>query len=541
MASSNIGAARPAFPPPVPDVGAVPRPDPRHSRLHHSVFHDQQAVGFVEGRAIVGEAQPTGNSSFVPQMVELRIQPLPVIVTGEPINLIADLMTTSGQPVVDSIVILYLQSEQLQRRRTDAAGRATFSLPKEWSPGVYPLELLVAGSANYEGAIAAVELVIKPIQMTIEVIPPLAGIRFAIGDQEITSDATGHAYLPIQQAGRYTLTLLTPREDHADYRFEFERWETEIFDMQREIVLPEEAFIQVGFSVSYQATPSFTDLDGNVIDPKRIESLTFQSSNGASLELDPKETYWLQANRVMRRSTGLEEAPIQYSLQSVVIDGADVVNRGQQKFFAGAEQAEWPIELIFYPAKFRAQDALFGQSIGTGINLTYPNGQMVFYPFDKQGEVSLAALPRGAYQVQVAGAPGMAPVTPVAISRFQDVDLLVVSQLDMGLFVGCGVLLALALLLFGRPTLLTRFILRRPAPVPAQAVPGYLVLRPGRTDEGLRLLEEMPNYYQKNANSYKTWVAKRDDLWLLNNTAAHRQGPNISHERKKESNQMALE
>lgn len=488
-----------------------------------------------------GETQPAGNSSFTPEAVELRLQPLPVVVTGEPVTLIADLMTTSGKPVVDSVVILYLQSEQIQRRRTDATGRVTFSLPREWPPSVYALELLVEGSANYEGAIAAVDLVIKPIQVTIEVIPPVAGIRFAIGDQEATSDATGHAYVTIQKAGRYALELLTPREDHPDYRFEFDRWEIEAFDTKRELILPEDTLIQVGFSVSYQATPSFTDLDGNVIDPKRIESLTLQSSHGALLELDAKKTHWFQANRVMRRSSGLEEAPIQYSLQSVMIDGTSVVNRGQQKFFAGAEQSVWPIELIFYPAKFRAQDALFGWSIGTGINLTYPNGQVHLYPFDEQGEVSLAALPRGHYQVQVAGASGMAPVTPVAISRFQDVDLLVVSHLDMGLFVGSGLLLALALLLLGRPTLLTHFVLRRPIPAPAQAVPGYLVLRPGRTDSGLRLLEETPTYYQQSANSYKTWVAKRDDLWLLNDTEVHRQGPSISHERTQESNQVAVE
>jgi hypothetical protein len=55
------------------------------------------------------------------------------------------------------------------------------------------------------------------------------------------------------------------------------------------------------------------------------------------------------------------------------------------------------------------------------------------------------------YRLQVVGAAGMAPLTPVSISRDQDVELKVLSTLDLSLAVGFGVLLALGLLVVGRP------------------------------------------------------------------------------------------
>ncbi len=64
-------------------------------------------------------------------------------------------------------------------------------------------------------------------------------------------------------------------------------------------------------------------------------------------------------------------------------------------------------------------------------------------------------LARGKYTVQVTGVSGMAPETPIALSRDQDVDLKVLTNLTMLLGVSLGATFALTLLFIGRPHFLT--------------------------------------------------------------------------------------
>ena len=71
-------------------------------------------------------------------------------------------------------------------------------------------------------------------------------------------------------------------------------------------------------------------------------------------------------------------------------------------------------------------------------------------------EHTSAGLARGIYRVTVTGAKGYAPATPIALSRDQDVELLVFSYIDMGVLVAIGLFLSLGLLLFGRPYLVTQ-------------------------------------------------------------------------------------
>lgn len=454
-------------------------------------------------------------------LITLVIAPLPPIPTGQTTTLSAQLVASTGELVNNLTVVLSWQRAELQRRRTDAAGRVTFTLPKEWPPGIYPLTLHVIDTPTDETVSAAFTVIVEPIRVTIEVIPPLAGIRFALAGRESQSDQEGHLTFTLDKAGDYELELLTVKLANSDYRYEFDRWHDEVFAHKRTVILPKAAFIQVGFQVSYQATPVFVDTGGKPIDPQQIEAMTLQSSHGALLTIAPDQSTWFQANRIMRRSTGLEAVPVQYSLQSVLIDGANVVNRGQQKFFVDEPHEQWPITLIFFPARFYARDALFGWPLGTGIHLTYPNGAVLFHGFDAQGTVLLPALPRGAYQVQVAQAPGLAPLTPVAISRIQEVELLVISYLDMGLFVGAGALFAITLLLVGRPTILRAFSLRRRRPAPVTGVPAYYTLLPTADAQASNGTRPAPVTYLCYDNGYKVWAVKQEDLRLLQGNNGH--------------------
>jgi hypothetical protein len=142
---------------------------------------------------------------------------------------------------------------------------------------------------------------------------------------------------------------------------------------------------------------------------------------------------------------------------SVEIDGANVVSQAQQRFYVDPDDL-WTIQVLLYSARFTARDALFGFPIGTGIYMEYPDGEAQSYSFDPDEGYTLEGLARGIYRVTVTGAQGYAPATPIALSRNQDVELMVFSYLDMGVIASVGLFLSVGLLLFGRPYLLTQTI-----------------------------------------------------------------------------------
>ena len=132
-----------------------------------------------------------------------------------------------------------------------------------------------------------------------------------------------------------------------------------------------------------------------------------------------------------------------------MVDGANVVNQSQQRFFSHPNDT-WQISLILYSLSIRANDGLFGSSVGKSVNLVYPDGHFKNLPFDKTGTAAIHGLARGNYTVEVLDAKGLRQVIPVALSRSQTVDIKVPTTLDMVVAGSLGLLFALGLLLYGR-------------------------------------------------------------------------------------------
>jgi transposase-like protein len=199
---------------------------------------------------------------------------------------------------------------------------------------------------------------------------------------------------------------------------------------------------------------SFTDLSENTVDAGRVSSVTLKRSDGSYFTFEDSQPQWLMATRVVRRPEGLEAAPLLYSVESVMVDGTNAVNRYQQRFYVEQEDT-WGIQLLLYSAHIHATDAFFGFPVGHGITLQYPDGHSVDLPFGANRDVSQSSLARGLYRVRVKGVIGMTPFTPIALSKDQEVELKVLTGLDIGVGVVSGLVVALALLFLKRPHLLT--------------------------------------------------------------------------------------
>jgi hypothetical protein len=327
------------------------------------------------------------------------------------------------------------------------------------SVGTYTIKVEYRGSSYLTPSSAARQFIIRPAPFEISTVPPLPGARFSLDGRLLITDEGGIARTEVSQVKSYHLKYLPSEEQSEDVRFQFSRWGDEVFAPSREVNIPQKASLEAGFNLSYRVTLHFHDLEGERVPPSRVSSVTLKSSHSGSFVLEENSPQWFQANRVVRRRSGLEVTPLMYSIERVEVDGVNVVNRAQQRFFADPNDT-WPIELLLHSAHFTAQDALFGFPIGSGIHLLHPDGRREDISFGPQDDVTIHSLARGLYSVRVAGALGYAPDTPVALSRDQDVSLLVLSYLDMAVAALLGATAVLGLLFLGRPHLLAKLRLR---------------------------------------------------------------------------------
>jgi hypothetical protein len=195
------------------------------------------------------------------------------------------------------------------------------------------------------------------------------------------------------------------------------------------------------------------DLNGLPVDPKRISEFTIRSAQGDMFVLNDGQPRWIPASRVARRVNGLEETQLLYSVLSVTVDGSNVVNQSQQRFFTYPIE-NWPISLLLYSMRINAKDGLFGTPVGKSVNVKFPDGHVENYPLDQAGMVEIHSLARGIYTTELVGVNGLNNRTPVALSRNQDVTTKVVTYLDLAVVGALGLFIALGLLLYGRPSLL---------------------------------------------------------------------------------------
>jgi hypothetical protein len=165
---------------------------------------------------------------------------------------------------------------------------------------------------------------------------------------------------------------------------------------------------------------------------------------------------------VARRNNRLRSKSLRYTVESVRIKGANVVNAGQQRF-RPSETPRFPVQVLLYAARFKTRDAFFGFPLGSAVRLTFPDGRVERHELAKNGELVLRSLPRSDYEVTV-DAPGFSFSRPVSLSRNQVVELEILSYLDIGLSMFVFAAFMVGLPLIRRPELRARLAEMVPEP-----------------------------------------------------------------------------
>jgi hypothetical protein len=317
-----------------------------------------------------------------------------------------------------------------------------------------------------------------PITITIQTVPAMPGVRFTIDGTRLTTDARGRAsYTKRHNFDAHTLTVVDTLVSTPQRRYAFARWAG-----QRD---PDQAFrptvtglpmrasytVTAAFTVLYPVSASYVDQSGRPVDPARVTLATVRGDDGTLIDLPSAGVVWLAGQTPTYRKSTLRVQEVSYTLQRVLVSGADVA-LGRQRF-APATTPRPVFTTQFHDLTVRAHDAIFGTRRGAGATVTYPDGRQAFVPFGADGTATLTDLPRGTYRVDVPGA-GTALTQQVRLSRARAVDVIVVSPLDLATVGGLGLLVAGGLLLVGRAGLRRRIrrgarrLLRRPPSEPAR-------------------------------------------------------------------------
>ncbi len=282
--------------------------------------------------------------------------------------------------------------------------------------------------------------------LSVRVVPRFARVRFLLDGRPFVSGRDGIARVAVPGCRSHRLTVVPPRRLRRGVHATFARWGDEAFAPSRTVRLTRDTQLEVGFDVRYLVTETFVDPAGRPVDTRAVSWLVQSNSLGSHERFRPGVRRWLIGSRVIRRTTGLQAVEVLYSVRQAVMHGTNAVRQAEQRFYPARSQ-NVRIRLLLYSAAISSRDRLFGFPIGSGLELTYPNGHRERVRLGKRSQVALT-LPRGTYTVKVDG-PGLESSVPIALTRDQVVELRMVSYIDLAV-VGELLLLAVIALLVVR-------------------------------------------------------------------------------------------
>jgi hypothetical protein len=285
-----------------------------------------------------------------------------------------------------------------------------------------------------------------PVTITVRTVPPLAGVRFQFDGQPVVTNASGVATITEQHNfGLHTLALVQTQLVTANRQYHFARWAGQrdpnqaFIDTVRGLPMRADYTVTAGFTVSCPVSPRLVEQTGIVLAPARVSELSVLSDLGQPATLRTSGVSWLPCAAPAYRGSQLSLRDLQYSVQTMLVSGINVVHAGLERFSPISTPAP-KITGYFYSLRMTAHDALFGGGVGSYALLTMPNHTVRKVEFGPTHVVTLRNLPLGTYQVTVKAGGASIAGQDVRLSHDQTADLTAVSTYDVVVLVA-GLLL----------------------------------------------------------------------------------------------------
>jgi zinc-ribbon domain len=393
--------------------------------------------------------------------VSLKFLPFKEVPIGKEQFVSATIKPAAGIDPTGLTVRLLINNTYASQTHADLKGNLTFKVPTTFlkTAGKLPLRAEFFGSRLLAPASATGVLTVRPAIVTVITIPPVPGIPISFRNSKATTGPNGEATLSVPEVGPGDLIPHIEQVADPATRVSFMRWgtgcgtnetpydESNKIDVEGDLTLDNAC--KLGLRTAYQASVKFVDENNNPIDLAAITRAKFTSSSGQELVLtDFSAKVWWEAGTAVSRTGGLQASTTLWRLAEVTMAGTNVVNSGQQAF-TPTRDGTWTISLLLYDLTVRTNDALTGGAVGGTAELVYPDNSSKIVPLDAHGTADFPGLPRGQYTVKLK-IGGIAPPTPVALSRSQEATIRVISNVDIAAAVILGVLVLIGLLWIGR-------------------------------------------------------------------------------------------
>jgi len=357
-----------------------------------------------------------------------------------------------------------------------------------WALGVAGVTCLIAGlAAAVAGPAAAAPVESRdparaslqpwPITLTVRTVPALPGVEFTFdGVQLVTNQQGVTSFTQRHDFSAHTLGLSHTEVAVSGRRYTFLRWAG-----QRD---PNQAFrptvhglpmradytVTASFATACPVSPRLVEENGTPLPAGEVSRITLLNSLGQNVNLSPTGRTWLPCGWPVYRDSLLSSRSLQYSVQSVIVSGTNVVHGGVERFspsqtshlkitgffyaltitahdavfgsgtnvvhggverFSPSQTSHLKITGFFYALTITAHDAVFGSSLGDYALLTMPDRTVRKVGLGPRHTATIGDLPLGDYQVRVkAGSASVSAVT-VHLSRDRTANLTAVTRTDI--------------------------------------------------------------------------------------------------------------
>jgi hypothetical protein len=280
-------------------------------------------------------------------------------------------------------------------------------------------------------------VVARTVTLHVYTVPPEPGVKLLFDGQPVTTDAAGVAviYTPYRLTG-HTLKLMRPKwtSDHGRVETKFTVWRSPVPEQKHSptlthLILRRNHAIQLGFRKSYRLTFSFVTTGNQSVPSSRVSGVELRADGGTISSVTGGQTIRLRGVQPVQEAGALVAHTVNYTLQSVMVDGSNVVNVGQQRV-SPTRQASAKFVLQLRQLTITAHDRFFGMQAGRAVMVTYPDGRRVSYRFNRAHQVVLTNVARGHYQVHVDGG-GFLTSQAVVLSRNQIVSMPILTWPDI--------------------------------------------------------------------------------------------------------------
>jgi hypothetical protein len=280
-------------------------------------------------------------------------------------------------------------------------------------------------------------VVARTVTLHVYTVPPVPGVELLFDGQPVTTDAAGVAVIntPYRLTG-HTLKLVRPEwtSENGRIQTKFTIWRSPVPEQKHSptithLILRRNHAIQLGFRVSYQVNFSFVTNGNQSVPSNRISGVELRADGGYISSVAGGRTIRLLGVQPVQEAGALVAHTVNYTLQSVMVDGSNVVNVGQQHVNPKQQQsAKFMLQLR--QLTITAHDRFFGRHVGRAVVVTYPDGRRVSYRFNRAHQVVLTNLARGHYQVHIDGG-GLLTSQAVVLSRNQIVNMPILTWPDI--------------------------------------------------------------------------------------------------------------